>query len=192
MGRLASMAGEKVHTRTIEMSTFAVDASHILYTGHFRDVRHAPSLGLNGYLFEAGDLHNLEIHVLLKLPELIIEDIEVSINTVPMDDCNALVHSLDAVVGIAIGRGFTGAVKNLAGSKIGCTHLVHLLTTMAPAMLQGYWALLDAESRISGVQRPGRAASGVVFLKDSCHAWREEGAAFQALRESASSFELPG
>jgi len=89
MGRLASLAGEKVHTRTMEMSTFAVDASHILSAGHFRDVRYAPSVGFNGHLFEAGDLHNLEIHVLLKLPGLVIEDIEVSINTVPMDSCHA-------------------------------------------------------------------------------------------------------
>lgn len=185
MGRLASLAGEKVHTRTIEMSTFAVDASHILCTGHFRDVRHAPSVGFNGYRFEAGDLHNLEIHVLLKIPDLTIQDIEVTINTVPMDDCNSLAHSLDAVLGISIGRGFTGAVKNLAGGKVGCTHLVHLLTTMAPAILQGYWALLDTESRRSGAVASGRAASGALFLKDSCHAWREDGPAFRALRETA-------
>jgi len=185
MGNLASMAGEKVHTRTIDMSTYTVDDAHILCSGHFRDVRHAPSMGFNGYLFEAGDLHNLEIHVLVKIPGLVIEDIEVTINTVPMADCNSLAHSLDAVVGTSIGRGFTGAVKNLAGGEKGCTHLVHLLTTMAPAILQGYWARLDAESYRSGALVPGRAASGALFLKDSCHAWREEGDAFQALQDTA-------
>ncbi len=190
MGRLASLAGEKVHTRTMEMSTHAVDASRMLCTGHFRDVRLKPSTGFNGRLFEAGDLHNLQIHVLLKLPGLVIEDIEVAINTVPMDDCNSLAHSLDAVIGISIGRGFTGAIKNAAGGTRGCTHLVHLLTTMAPAILQGYWALLDTESRKSGALVHGRAASGTVFLKDSCHAWREEGAAFQALQEIARTESL--
>jgi len=189
MGRLAGLAGEKVHTRTIEMSTFAVDDAHILCSGHFRDVRHEPSMGFNGHMFDSGDLHNLQIDVLLSLPGLVIEDIEVTINTVPMDDCNSLAHSLDAVIGLAIGRGFTGAVKNAAGGTKGCTHLVHLLTTMAPAILQGYWALLDAESRRSGALVHGRAASGAVFLKDSCHAWREEGAAFQTLREIARTEE---
>lgn len=185
MGRLASMAGEKVHARTIEMSTRAVDDSRMLCSGHFRDVRLAPSTGFNGRLFDAGDLHNLEIHVLVKIPDLTISDIEVAINAVPMDDCNSLAHSLDAVIGLSIGRGFTGAVKNLAGGTLGCTHLVHLLTTMAPAILQGYWALLDTESRGNGVPVRGRAASAASFLKDSCHAWREGGPAFRALRETA-------
>jgi hypothetical protein len=81
------------------------------------------------------------IHVLIKTPDLIIEDIEVFINTVPNEDCRKLEHSMDAVIGLSVSRGFTEKVKALAGGKAGCTHLVHLLTTMAPAILQGYWAL---------------------------------------------------
>jgi len=41
------------------------------------------------------------------------------------------------------------------------------------------------ESRRSGAAVSGRVAATESFLKDSCHAWREEGAAFQALRKTA-------
>lgn len=68
-----------------------------------------------------------------------------------------------------------------------CSAWVGLLTTMAPTILQGYWALLDTESRRSGVQVPGRAASGALFLRDSCHARREDGAAFLVLQETAGN-----
>lgn len=204
-GRLMELAGERVHARTMEMSTFEVDGTHILCSGHFLDVRHSDSVSLLGQRFKAGPLHDLEVHVLVKLPELVIEDLEVAINAVPMADCRSLEHSLDAVIGHSIARGFTGTVKSLAGGKAGCTHLVHLLTTMAPAILQGYWAWLDAErpeaatasdgrasGRIaSGRVASGRSASSVRFLRNSCHSWRADGAAFRALLDLAGE-EAPG
>lgn len=184
MGRLARLAGERTHTRTIEVSTFVVDDSHILSSGHFKDVRAFPSLGLVGEGFEAGTLHDLEVHILMATPALVIEDIEVAINTVPLEDCRALEHSLDAVIGQSISRGFTGRVKALAGGKTGCTHLVHLLTTMAPAVLQGYWALLDSTKVHAEDRTTERASSSAMFLKDSCYAWREDGVTFRALRNT--------
>lgn len=185
MGRLADMAGERTHVRTIEMTTRRTDDFHILCTGRFRDVRLFPSTGFLGNDFEAGDLHNLTIHVLVRTPELVIEDIEVSIDVVPLADCPAVAHSLDAIVGQSITRGFTATVKNLAGGRKGCTHLVHLLTTMAPAMLQGYWAVLDDKRSRTGLIPRDRAASSAAFLKDSCYAWREDGSAFGLLRDIA-------
>ena len=181
MSRLADLAGELAHTRTIEMTTCRVDDHRMLCTGRFRDVRLLPSVGVNGRRFDAGDLHDLKIHVIVRTRDLVIEDIEVEIDTVPLRDCRGLAHSLDAVKGLSIARGFTGAVKRLAGGTGGCTHLVHLLTTMGPAILQGLWAIQD-----SGLGDPcddgaSRKAVAAQFLGDSCYAWRKDGEAYGEL-----------
>ena len=119
LGRLMDRAKDKIHTRTIRMSTFAVDETHILSTGHFQDVRHFPSSDCAGRSYCAGTLHDLDIHVLLKTPEMVIEDIEVFVNTVPRQDCTTLTRSLDSVIGLSIARGFTNKVKELSGGTRG-------------------------------------------------------------------------
>lgn len=187
MGRLMDRAKDKIHTRTIRMSTFAVDETHILSTGHFQDVRHFPSSDCAGRSYCAGTLHDLEIHVLLKTPEMVIEDIEVFVNTVPRQDCTTLSRSLDSVVGLSIARGFTNKVKELSGGTRGCTHLVHLLSTMAPAILQGYWAATDCRKDRTEEEARNHAASSAAFLKNSCYAWREDGEAYGELMEQAEN-----
>jgi len=160
------------------MSTFEVDDCHFLSFGHFKDVRDFPSFSFTGQSFKSGALHDIEIRALIKIPELVIEDIEVAIITVPRGDCRTLENSLDSVIGLSISRGFTEKVKSLAGGNAGCTHLVHLLTTMAPAILQGYWALLDRKKSKSGEALIKRASSSARYLKNSCYTWREDGEAF--------------
>ncbi len=189
MGRLSDLAGDRVHTRTLEMSTFAVDDTHFLGTGRFRDVRLYPSRGLLDKDIDAGTLHDMTIRVLVRTPGLVIEDIEVSIDAAPYEDCRTLERSLDAVVGLSVARGFTNRVKAAAGGKAGCTHLVNLLTAMAPAILQGLWALQARRREDAPHARRKYAASSAEFLKDSCHAWREDGPAFRRLREIAEAAE---
>ena len=185
MGRLEALAKERNHARTIETVNYSVDATHMLSVGRLRDLRDFPSFGFTENPHPAGPMHDLEIFVLLRTPDLLIEDIEVAIHKVPRDDCLTLAHSLDAVVGISVSRGFTDKVKSLAGGKRGCTHLVHLLSTMAPAILQGYWAMRDREEAPSPEAGRRRAESSARYLKDSCYTWREDGEAFQELLERA-------
>jgi hypothetical protein len=182
MGRLAEIAGELSHARTIEMSTFDVDEAHILASGRMRDVRLFPGLSPIGRAIEAGTLHDLSIRVLVEIPQMIIEEVEVSIDTVPLDDCLTLRHSLDAIVGLAIMPGFSDNVKARAGRVAGCTHLVYLLCTMAPSILQGYWAIMDKRTARGGDVAPAeRARSFTKYMKNSCRAWREDGAAYREL-----------
>lgn len=178
MGRLSALAGEKVHERTVRTTNYAVDGTHLLCVGRFTDMRLVPTVNALGKSAGPGPLHDLELRVLVRTPELVIEDVEVDIVDVPFDDCRTLARSLDGVKGLSLSRGFTAEVKRRAGGAGGCTHLVHLLTTMAPAILQGYWAALDAAGGRSGSEY---AASSAAFLKDSCYAWREDGDAYARL-----------
>ncbi|MDX9897977.1 MAG: DUF2889 domain-containing protein [Spirochaetia bacterium] len=181
MRRLADMAEKLVHTRELSMSTFAVDEGRMLCVGRFNDVRTFPSIGFNRNRFDAGDLHDMEIAVLVGLPDLVIQDIEVTIRAVPLRDCRLMEGSLDAVIGLSVSRGFAAEVKRRSGGARGCTHLVHLLTTMGPAILQGYWSLQDMGREDSGDAPGKQKVSAARFLANSCYAWRTDGEAFGAL-----------
>ncbi len=188
MGRLSDWADGpdrfRIHTRSISTSTHPYDADHVLSVGRLSDIRHAPSYGFTGQAHPAGPLHDLEIFLLLRTPDLTIEEVEVRIRAVPRPDCESLERSLDGAVGLRIGPGFTEKAKALAGRGAGCTHLAHLLTAMAPAILQGWWALSDRERPEPGEARR-RARSAARFLRDTCHTWRSGGDALRELSEIA-------
>ncbi len=192
MGRLSDWADGsgrfRIHTRSITTSTYPYDASHVLSVGRLTDTRHAPSYGFTGRHHPAGPLHELEIILLLHTPDLTIEEAEVRIRTVPRPDCESLDRSLDGAVGLTIGPGFTEKAKGLAGRGTGCTHLAHLLTVMAPAILQGWWALSDRELPEPGEARR-RAGSATRFLRDTCYTWRAGGDALRELAEIAGMDE---
>ncbi len=182
MSRLLKHAGEPAHKRNIEVTTYASDENHLITEGHLKDARLKDYFKFTGEIVEAGTLHDLKIVLLIKIPELIIVDLEVIIETVPRSDCEKMSKSLDPVIGLAFRGGFSAKVRELAGGTIGCTHLVHLLTTMAPAVMQGYWAYLYQQkpdmSKAKNEKKAGVMSRG---LKDSCYTWREDGEAYQKL-----------
>lgn len=182
MSRLLKLAGDQAHKRNIEVITYSADENHLVTEGRLTDVRLKDYYKFTGEVVESGTLHDLRLILLIKIPELIIEDLEVLIETVPRSDCMMISKSLDPVIGMAIRGGFSAKVRELAGGINGCTHLVHLLTTMAPAVMQGFWAYLyqqkpDISKAVDG-KKAGVMSRG---LKNSCYTWREEGEAYQKM-----------
>lgn len=182
MSRLLKLAGESAHKRNIEMTTYACDEKHIITEGRLTDVRLKDYYKFTGEKIDGGTLHDLKLILLIKIPELIIEDLEVLIETVPRDECHKIGKSLEPVIGLAIRGGFSAKVRELTGGVSGCTHLVHLLTTMAPAVMQGYWAWLYQQKPDTSKPKDAKKA-GVMgrALKNSCYTWREEGEAYQKM-----------
>lgn len=187
MSRLAGLATGCAHRRRIDMSTYPVDDTHILSTGKFIEERLEPYYKITGERVESGPLHNLEILMLVRIPEMVIEDIEVLTGTLPRQDCHDVVHSLEPVIGLAIKGGFSAKVKELAGGIKGCTHLVHLLCTMAPAVMQGFWALSYRNKRERDKNSVSRAERMGTMLKNSCYSWREDGSAYQKIMSYVNS-----
>ncbi|HOP64670.1 MAG TPA: DUF2889 domain-containing protein [Spirochaetota bacterium] len=181
MSRLAKLASGCAHQRRIDMSTFPVDETHILVKGRFIEERLRPYYKLTGEKIEAGPLHNLEILVLVRVPDLVIEDIEVVAGTLPRGDCYEITGSLEQVKGMSIRRGFTANVKYLFEGVAGCTHLTHLLCTMAPAILQGYWAINSSKKPDIKEQRRKQDSRMADFLRDNCYTWRRDGEAYQKM-----------
>lgn len=181
MSTLMDMAKDIVHDRIIETTTYYVDEGHILCAGKLRETRHVDYYKFTGEKVEAGILHGLTILLLLKVPSLVIEDIEVAMDKVPRFECMEVEQSLARVKGMAITRGFSARVREIAGGEKGCTHLLHLIITMAPAVMQGFWAFRYRNK--TGTVSSEDAAKKISYsLKNTCHVWREEGPAFQKLK----------
>lgn len=174
------LAGECAHKRNIEISTYSADENHIVTRGTLRDVRMKDYYLFTGEKKDAGTLHDLSIVLLVKVPEMKIEDLEVILDTVPRNDCQFIRHSLDAVIGMSLKGGFSARVRDIAGGNMGCTHLVNLLVTMAPAVMQGYWAYYFQQKHDAAEVIEMQKGRG---LKDSCYTWREEGEAYRKLAE---------
>lgn len=164
--------GKKLHTRNIEVTTYDYDGERIIVEGYLRDDRFQETHALTGDIFPSGVMHHMAIRLLVNCSTLLIEDIDVEQMSVPQEVCRESVDCLAPIKGLTIARGFTSKVKKLAGGDRGCTHLVELLLSMAPAVFQGFGA--------HQLKKPlafDSAQTKMIFhfLVNTCRAWREDG-----------------
>jgi hypothetical protein len=164
--------GKKLHTRNIEVTTYDYDAQRIIVEGRLKDDRFQESHLFTGETFPRGVIHHMAIRLLVNCSNLLIEDIDVDLISVPREVCRETIDCLDPIKGLTITKGFTAKVKKLAGGKKGCTHLVELILAMAPAAIQGFAAYL---SRKPVVFDPDREKMILEFLVNTCRAWRDDG-----------------
>ena len=163
---------EKIHNRNLNISSYIVDAEHILITGEFKERNLITVYERSGEPIEPNVFHHMQIQLLVKISELKIVDIHTKIPGAPHDDlCREMENSLDKIKGLNIAPGFTSKVKKIAGGIKGCVHLTTLLLSMAPAALQGYW--------IFGARNKDRTENAEFdigeYLIDTCWAWRKDG-----------------
>jgi hypothetical protein len=122
----------------------------------------------------------MAIRLLINCSNLLIEDIDVELLSVPREFCRETIECLASIKGLTITKGFTAKVKKLAGGNKGCTHLVELLLAMAPAVIQGY---ASYQSKKPEVFDPNRAKMILQFLVNTCRAWREDGPLVEMLKK---------
>ena len=164
--------GEKLHTRNIEVTTYDYDEQRMIVEGFLKDDRFQEFHSMTGEKSPSGAIHHMAIRLLVNCSNLLIEDIDVDLISVPREVCRETIDCLAPIKGLTIAKGFTAKVKKLAGGKIGCTHLVELILAMAPAAIQGY---ATYQSRKQVVFDPDRAKMILEFLVNTCRVWREDG-----------------
>lgn len=176
--------GKKVHTRKIDVSTYSYDGQRIIVEGVLKDDRFQDSHVITGEKFPSGVIHHLAIRLLVNCSNLLIEDVDVEMLSVPRDVCRETSDCLAPIRGLTITKGFTLKVKNIAGGSKGCAHLVELLQAMAPAVLQGLAAYRS--------QRPAEVNSFsekmiLKILVNTCRVWREDGPFVEAFKKKISN-----
>jgi Protein of unknown function (DUF2889) len=164
--------GEKLHTRNIEVTTYYYDEQRMIVEGFLKDDRFQESHSMTGEKFPSGVVHHMAIRLLVNCSNLLIEDIDVDLISIPREACRETIGCLAPIKGLIITKGFTAKVKKLIGGKKGCTHLVELILAMAPAAIQGY---ATYQSRKQVVFDPDHAKMILEFLVNTCLVWREDG-----------------
>lgn len=170
MQSLGKSKGRKLHTRSIEVSTYEYDGQRIIVEGFLRDERFQETHLMTGENLPAGVIHHMTVSLLVNCSNLLIEDIDVALPAIPRKECGETLKSLSPLKGLSITKGFTAKVKKIAGGVNGCTHLVELMLALAPAVFQGYAA---HQSRKESFE-PDQARRIVHSLVNTCHAWRED------------------
>ncbi|MEE9912327.1 MAG: DUF2889 domain-containing protein [Deltaproteobacteria bacterium] len=164
--------GKKLHTRTIEISTYAFDENKIIVEGSLKDDRFQDTHAITGETFPRGVIHHMAVRLLINCSNFVIEDIDVALISVPREICRETAECLAPIKGLTITRGFTSKVKKLAGGSRGCTHVLELLLAMAPAAVQGFAA---HQSQKPSESNSDHAKFILKYLLNTCHAWREDG-----------------
>ena len=164
--------GEKLHTRNIEVKTYYYDEQRMIVEGFLKDNRFQESHPMTGEKLPSGVVHHMAIRLMVNCSNLLIEDIDVDLISVPREACHETIGCLAPIKGLTITKGFTAKVKKLIGGKKGCTHLEELILAMAPAAIQGY---ATYQSRKEVVFNPNRAKMILGFLANTCLVWREDG-----------------
>ena len=162
---------QKIHNRTIDISIYEGDSDTLVMEGVLRDERLLDSYRPTGEVYPPGTLHHMIIRMLVRGPQLVIEDIEVDMPTIPHEICAETLKSLEPVKGMAIVSGFTTKVRKLVGGIKGCNHLLTLLIAMAPAAVQGAWSAMVREPIDPEFYMPAAQER----VKNTCWAWREDG-----------------
>jgi hypothetical protein len=172
MDPIRNIKGKKLHTRRIETSTYEYGAGKMIVEGSLCDERFQNSHTVTDEMFPEGVMHHMSVSLLVDCTSLLVEDINVELTSVPREACLETIGCLARIRGLAITRGFTQQVKNIAGGKKGCAHLVELIQAMAPAAFQG---LAAYRSREPFGFSPDAAQAALKMLVNTCHVWREGG-----------------
>lgn len=182
MGDLKSLRKEKIHTRGIEIATYAVDDDTIVVEGSLVDNRLVDYYYLStGEKKKPGVIHHMIIRLLVGGPALTIREVEVEMPGIPREECRETENTLAPVAGMMIAGGFTAKVKSLVGGKKGCAHLVNLLLAMAPAAVQGFWVLkVRKPVSVDAFRNEEKLAQ---YLVNTCRVWREDGPLLEKLKK---------
>ncbi len=162
---------QKIHKRKIDIVIYEGSEDSIIVEGILKDDRPLKTYRFNGDIQPPRTIHHMIIRIEVKGPQLIIEDIEVEMPTVPHEVCRETLDCLKPVRGLPIVSGFTRKIKTLAGGPKGCNHLLALLTAMAPAAVQGAFSSLASKPIDAGAKN----TINLERLKNTCWAWRENG-----------------
>ena len=125
-----------------------------------------PLLGTSRIVRAGEAMHDMSIRMRVNA-DLEVVDIEASSDATPYDICPEAVASLQTVIGMKIGAGWTYAIKRQLVGAASCTHLAEMLIAMGTAAYQ----TVVPYNRMNGKETAGFTTEKKV---DSCYAYAAE------------------
>ena len=171
-----------LHSRTYAVRSYRKDEHLVLLRGTVQDQKPAG-------LYIEGDeepltIHHMQVDLVVRYPELRIEEASVTFGTHPHTTCPGIASTYQALVGLSIARGFINKVRELFGGPRGCTHVSALLQAMAPVAIQTTWSMQPpGGGALSGGGEHDEAEIRAAMRHNlnTCHVWDEGGAQVASL-----------
>jgi len=179
MNLVGQCKDRKIHSRSIEISTYEYDEEHIVVEGILKDDLLIP-IYVSGKEKQPHSPHHMMIQLLIECSSLTIKDINVEMPTIPYEWCNETSGSLDPIKGLKIAPGFTSKVKKILRESKRCLHLTTLLLAIVSTVMQGYWTYNARKPSSGGV--PSEMIDH--YLIDTCWVWRINGPRIKMLNSS--------
>jgi hypothetical protein len=134
-----------LHTREITFQGYAREDGLWDIEAHLRDFKFHP-FTTGGKTWEPGQaFHDMWGRITVNT-ELIIQAIEVAMDSHPHPECPQVIPPMDALIGARLGKGWRKTINEHLGGIKGCTHLRELLSNIATAAFQSIpGALFDPD-----------------------------------------------
>lgn len=137
-----------LHTRDVKCQGFLRDDGLIDIEGHLLDTKPFDFANKDrGGVIKAGEaLHGMSIRLTLDR-KLKIHDAQAIMDYTPYNYCKSIAPVFKKLIGLNIGIGWRGKVREIMGGVKGCTHLTELLGPMATTAIQTMVSIYGPEER---------------------------------------------
>jgi len=156
-----------LHVRAIRAEAWKVSETELDVTGHLVDDR---PQGVPAWFdpTPASTIHDMRLTIRVRYPDLVITRASGSMATHPYTLCPDALPPLERLVGLSVAQGFTRAVNERFGRRLGCAHLTALIQALGPVVRQAVGAAFRDE------RQPPRTDRDAWWV-DTCQAWRADG-----------------
>ena len=176
-----------VHERRLEFRTYPLEDDRLIVEGWLRDDRLVPGYHWDGGTRPTGVIHWMCVRLLVGGWPVTILDAEAEMPDIPHELCPTTLESVKRIVGLSIVSGYSEEVHRRLGGVQGCAHLTHLIVTMGPAALHGYWTQRSRQRR--PIPRSLDEFPGMANLINSCKLWKEDGLFMQMIQKALEKQE---
>lgn len=161
---------EAIHTRSIACTSYRRADGMWDVEGHLTDIVSYDFPNKFRGIIRAGEaIHDMWIRITVD-QDLVIKDVEATIDAGPYAICPAIAPAFARLKGIRIGPGWNRLVRERVGGVQGCTHLGDLLRPVATV---AYKTVRRSKNTSTDIASAGADDSSSQI--DTCHAFASDG-----------------
>jgi Protein of unknown function (DUF2889) len=116
----------------------------------------------------------MDLGLVVRLSDMMIVDAVADMQTFPHAECTEIEPNFRDLIGLSVGRGYSGTVQERFGRERGCSHLEFLARAIGPVVVQGLTSSAAWQVEKGDGEHPMREG-GFTFLANTCHLWTEDG-----------------
>ncbi len=164
-----SIERKLVHTRKVTCEGYLRDDGLVDIEGHLVDTKpfDFPNKDRGGFIKAGEALHSMSIRITIDR-DLLIKDASAVMDYTPYNYCKSISAVFKQLIGVRIGPGWRGKLRDIMGGTKGCTHLTELLGPVATTAFQTLVSLDGPDGENSDNESQVNQPSKFI---NSCHSY---------------------